>query len=159
MKIRENPAGYLIMLALTVLIAVVGCGPLAPAPTYTPATPDTTLAQATTQPPTQPPTQPARPAGTVSQEQAVAKAESYLTYQAFSKKGLVNQLKYEGFSDDDAKYAVNNVTVNWTEQADKKAQSYLEHQAFSKSGLIGQLKFEGFTAEEATHGAESVGLK
>lgn len=156
MKIRQNPAGYLIMLALTVLIAVVGCGPQLDVPTYTPSThapvsQAPTLVQATTQP--------AKPAGTVSQQQAVAKAESYLNFQAFSKKSLVDQLKYEGFSDADSKYAVDNITVDWLEQAAKKAESYLDHQAFSRSGLIGQLKFEGFTAEEAKHGADAVGLK
>jgi SOS response regulatory protein OraA/RecX len=154
MKVRDNLAGFLIVLALTVLFAIVGCGPKTDVPTYTPYTP---AAPATEQ--VQATTQPAKPAGTVSQQQAVAKANDYLEYQAFSKKGLVGQLKYEGFSDADAKYAVENITVDWMEQAAKKADSYLSHQAFSRTGLIGQLKYEGFTTEEATHGAESVGLK
>ena len=60
---------------------------------------------------------------TVSQEQAVAKAESYLELTAFSRKGLIEQLRFEQFSKADATFAVDHITVNWKEQAAKKAQS------------------------------------
>ncbi|MFM6848964.1 MAG: Ltp family lipoprotein [Terrabacter sp.] len=95
---------------------------------------------------------------TVSQEQAVAKAESYLEFTAFSRKGLIEQLVYEQFSKADATYAVDHITVNWKEQAAKKAKSYLEMTSFSHGSLIDQLKFEGFTSSQAAYGVKSVGL-
>lgn len=98
------------------------------------------------------------PAGTTAQLNAVAKAESYLKFMAFSKTGLVKQLAYEGFSQADATFAVEHITVDWTVQADKKAKSYMEQMAFSRAGLIKQLQYEGFTVDQANHGATSVGL-
>ena len=98
------------------------------------------------------------PSSTVSQKNAVRKAQEYLAYQAFSKKGLIDQLKFEGFSTKDATYAVNHITVNWNKQAAKKAKEYLKYQSFSRSGLIDQLVFEGFTQSQATYGVNKTGL-
>jgi hypothetical protein len=103
-------------------------------------------------------TEAAVPAATTGQRNALGKATSYLSYSAFSKAGLVKQLKFEGFSDADAAYGLDHIGADWTEQADKKAASYMSYSSFSKSGLIKQLRFEGFTADEAAHGAASVGL-
>ena len=95
---------------------------------------------------------------TVSQEQAIAKAESYLEFTAFSRKGLIDQLQYEQFSKSDATFAVDHITVNWNEQAAKKAQSYLDMTSFSRGGLIDQLRFEGFSKSQAAYGVKAVGL-
>lgn len=95
---------------------------------------------------------------TVSQNNALATARDYLDYTAFSYDGLVDQLEFEGFSNDDAIWAVDNCGADWNEQAEKKAQDYLDYSSFSRSGLIDQLVFEGFTQEQAEHGADSVGL-
>jgi hypothetical protein len=95
---------------------------------------------------------------TVSQEQAISKAESYLEFTAFSRKGLIKQLEFEQFSKADATFAVDHITVNWKEQAAKKAESYLDFTSFSRLGLIKQLKFEGFTSAQAAFGANAVGL-
>lgn len=95
---------------------------------------------------------------TVSQKNAIRKAESYLNMTGFSKSGLIEQLEFEGFSNEDAVYGVENVNVDWNEQAEKKAESYMEYSAFSRAGLIEQLVFEGFTTEQANHGADAVGL-
>ena len=95
---------------------------------------------------------------TLSQTQAVRKAESYLGYSAFSKSGLVKQLEFEGFSKEDSVYGVDNCGADWMEQASLKAESYLDYSAFSRSGLIEQLEFEGFTSEQAIYGVDSVGL-
>lgn len=94
----------------------------------------------------------------MAQQQAVGKAESYLEFTAFSRKGLIKQLEFEGFSPTDATFAVDHVTVDWNDQAAKKAKSYLEMSSFSRSGLIAQLKFEGFTDTQAKFGVKSVGL-
>lgn len=95
---------------------------------------------------------------TVSQEQAVDKAEEYIDYTAFSRTGLIKQLKYEGFSTSDSKFAVDHIDVDWMEQAELKAKQYLDYTSFSRRGLIKQLEFEGFTKKQAEHGAKAAGL-
>lgn len=90
-------------------------------------------------------------------QNALDKAEDYLDFMAFSKKGLIKQLKYEGYTTKEAKYAVNHVSVSWKEQAAKKAQNYMDTMSFSKSRLIDQLKYEGFTEKQARYGAKKVG--
>jgi hypothetical protein len=47
---------------------------------------------------------PAAHATNISRAQAVRAAKQYLQFQAFSFKGLVGQLKYEGYSTSDATY-------------------------------------------------------
>lgn len=121
--------------------------------------PDTkpTVTQApATQPPTTkaPVTQPPAPQTTSGEMNALKKAESYLRFTAFSKKGLLEQLKFEGFSTSESTYAANNVEVDWMEQAALKAESYLKFTSFSKKGLLDQLKFEGFTTAQAEYGVE-----
>lgn len=98
------------------------------------------------------------PAMTPGQENAMAKAELYLDTQAFSKSGLVKQLKFEKFPEADAVFAVNHLKVNWNEQAVAKAEQYLDTQPFSREGLIQQLKFEGFTDAQAAFGVKGAGL-
>ena len=98
------------------------------------------------------------PNQTTAQRNAVRQAESYLDFSAFSEEGLIRQLEFEGFSNEDAIYAVSNVEVDWNEQAAQKAESYLDFSGFSRSGIIEQLEFEGFTTEQAIYGADSVGL-
>ena len=94
---------------------------------------------------------------TIGQKNALEKAESYLKYSSFSKKGLTEQLKFEGFEESDITFAVNNVEVDWNEQCYKKAKSYLEYSSFSKQGLIDQLEFEGFTADQIAYAINKVG--
>lgn len=105
----------------------------------------------------------ARNAMTKSQQQAVAKAESYLEFQGFTRTGLIRQLtsQFEGYSKSDATFAVDFLDVNWNLQAAKKAESYLESQPFSRAALIRQLtsQFEGFTRAQALYGVKSVGLR
>lgn len=99
-----------------------------------------------------------KPEMTVSQENALSKAQDYLSMTAFSRKGLIEQLKYEGFPKADAKFAAKHVGANWNEQAAKKAQEYLDMTGFSHSGLVDQLKYEGFTRAQAEYGATQAGL-
>lgn len=95
---------------------------------------------------------------TTSQSNAVSKALDYIDYSAFSKKGLIDQLEFEGFSTADSKFAVNYIDVDWFEQAALKAADYLDYSSFSRKGLIDQLLFEGFTREEAVYGVDQTGL-
>ncbi|MDY5584580.1 MAG: Ltp family lipoprotein [Arcanobacterium sp.] len=100
----------------------------------------------------------AEPEMTLSQRNAIRQAESYLDFSAFSKSGLIDQLEFEGYSKEDATFAVENITVDWNEQAAKSAENYLEFSPFSRQGLIDQLMFEGFSQAEAEYGVNSVGL-
>jgi hypothetical protein len=95
--------------------------------------------------------------GTLGQRNATSKAESYLRTMAFSKSGLIEQLKYDGFSEEDSRYAVNICNADWNDQAIKKAKSYLKSMAFSRDGLIEQLEYDGFTNSQARIGAKGAG--
>lgn len=96
---------------------------------------------------------------TVNQENAVGSAENYLNMTPFSKSGLIDQLKFEEYSQKDATFAVNRLNVNWNKQAAKSAENYLDMSSFSRSGLIDQLKFEGYTQEQAEFGVNQTGLR
>lgn len=85
---------------------------------------------------------------------ALEQAYSYLNAMAFSYSGLIEQLEYEGYSTEEATYAVDNCGADWKEQAVRKAEEYLKSMSFSKSGLIEQLEYEGFTHEQAVYGAD-----
>ena len=95
---------------------------------------------------------------TLSQQNALKKAKTYLEFSGFSRSGLIKQLEFEKFPSKDATYAVDHCGANWNEQAIKKAKSYLEFSSFSAQGLIDQLKFEGFTQEQAEYSVKSIGL-
>jgi colicin import membrane protein len=96
--------------------------------------------------------------GSNSQQQAVRAAEGYLRVMAFSREGLIDQLVFEEYSQEDATYAVDQIDANWNEQAAKAAKAYLDVMPFSRQGLIDQLVFDGFTRSEAEHGVDAVGL-
>jgi hypothetical protein len=97
-------------------------------------------------------------AATPGQDNASRKATEYLQYGAFSRSGLVSQLKYEGFTTAQAVYGVTATHANWSKEAWLKAKEYLKFDAFSRSGLIAQLKYEGFTLGQATYGVNRTGL-
>jgi hypothetical protein len=101
---------------------------------------------------------------TESQQQAIGSAQDYLSSQAFSKRGLIQQLSSnygEGFNKADAVFAVNHIDVDWNSEAAKSAQEYLSTGHFSCSGLVQQLESsygEGFTHAQAVYGAKQAGL-
>jgi hypothetical protein len=97
------------------------------------------------------------PTMTMGQKQAVGKAKSYLNFMCFSRKGLIAQLAYEGFSEADSTFAVDYIAPDWNAQAAGKAKSYLDFMSFSRQGLIDQLLFEGFTQAQAEYGVSAVG--
>lgn len=122
----------------------------APKPTEPPATtaPKETEPPATTQPPAGP---------TTGERNALKKANDYLRLMAFSYQGLIEQLKYEGFTTAESTYAADNCGADWNEQALKKAKDYLDMMPFSYSGLIKQLQYEDYTKSQATYGADNCG--
>ena len=166
---RKNKKLFVIGFALFAVLGFVGGksptqpggGTAASSPTPTAiATEDPTTAPTDTPTqsalPTPPPSQ--APSLTVSQDNAVRKGLAYLDYSAFSRKSLIDQLVYEGYSKADATFAVDYIDVDWMEQAALKAQSYLDYSPFSRQGLIDQLIYEGFTQKEAVYGVNQVGL-
>ncbi len=94
---------------------------------------------------------------TLGMKNAVGKAQQYLKYTSFSKKGLIEQLKYEGFTTEEATYAVETIQVDWNDQCAKKAQQYLKYTSFSRKGLADQLEYEGFTSSQIAYGLAAVG--
>ncbi|WP_263117871.1 Ltp family lipoprotein [Cellulomonas fimi] len=106
--------------------------------------------------------------GTLSQQNAYRAAQSYLSYTAFSRAGLIDQLTSEygeGYPPEDAEFAVARLEaeggVDWNAEAAEAAASYLEYSAFSRQGLLEQLTSEygeQFTPEQAEYGVSTTGL-
>ena len=106
--------------------------------------------------------------GTVSQQNAYESATSYLSWKAFSRQGLIDQLSSEygeAFPLADAEFAIARLEaeggVDWNAEAAEAAKSYLSWKAFSRQGLIDQLSSEygeQFTPEQAEYGVSQTGL-
>ena len=140
-----------------ILIVAVG-GILSPDATTTTTSPNTAPTSSSTPSTDTSSSDSSVTSATVGQEQAAEMAESYLDSQSFSRKGLIEQLEYEGFTHQEAEYGVDQTGADWNEQAAKKAESYLRSQSFSRKGLIEQLEYEGFTRQQAEYGVRSRGI-
>jgi len=126
---------------------------VSPTPTPTPTPSPTPTATSTTKPsPT------ATSTLSVSRANAVKAAASYLRSSAFSRSGLIKQLAYEGYSNEDAVFAVDAQQADWRANAVKAAASYLRSSAFSRSGLINQLMYEGYSLADSEYAATAAGL-
>ena len=74
-----------------------------------------------------------------------------------SKKGIYKQLTSEygeGFPEDAAQYAIDNIKADWNANALEKAKSYYENMSMSKSAVYDQLISEygeKFTESEAQY--------
>lgn len=94
---------------------------------------------------------------TQSELNALNKAQSYSDRQYMSKSRLYHQLtsQYgEGFTAEEAQYAIDHVKADWNYNALQKGKSYYTRQNMSKSRVYQQLVSsygEGFTAEEAQY--------
>ena len=89
-------------------------------------------------------------------ENAIESAEAYSNVFAYSKKELIDQLKYEGFSEEIAECAAKSINANWKENCVRSAYSYLDLFSFSKEELIHQLDYDGFTAEEIDYAMNKI---
>lgn len=106
------------------------------------------------EPKPEPPAEPAEPEFSSGQENAIDSAESYVDMSGFSRLGLIQQLKFEDFSEADATFAADHVDADWNEEAVESAGDYLDMSGFSKQGLIEQLKFEKFTQAQAQYAVD-----
>jgi len=118
-------------------------------------------AQATAQASAKP--SPVAPTLTNQQQNAVRAAENYLSFKAFSRLGLIDQLSSpygDGYTVHDATVAVDSMKVDWNAQAVLAAKEYLNLMPFSCKGLINQLSSpagDKFTVAQATYGAHQAG--
>lgn len=97
------------------------------------------------------------PSPTVGQKNALNRALDYLDYNEFSRQGLIDQLLYDGYTQEEAEYGADHTNANWDEEAALKAMDYLSVMSFSRQGLIEQLMFDGFTQEQAEYGVTQNG--
>ena len=139
---------------LAVGLGLAGCAPDAPAPREAPVA----VSPSPSPGPVPEAELVAEPRLTATQEQAVIEAVDYLNLAAFSRAALIDQLEYEGYSLPDARWAVAQLDVDWTQQAARKAEQILGFTAYSRRGLMDQLVYGGFTPEQAAHAADAVGL-
>lgn len=95
---------------------------------------------------------------TEAQSNAVKMAKEYLIDYPCSRKGLIWELEYKGFTKDEAIYGADNAGADWYEQAIISAEEALDSGAYSRRGLIRSLEQDGFTIEEAIHGVNATGL-
>ena len=94
---------------------------------------------------------------TTGQKNALKSAKNYISTMPFSYTGLIKQLEFEGYSNEEATYGADNCKADWNLQAEKAAKNYLDLMSFSRQGLIDQLIFEGYTQEQAEYGATAAG--
>ncbi|MBD8868695.1 Ltp family lipoprotein [Nocardioides sp. MJB4] len=110
------------------------------------------------------PKDPSRSKVTFAMENALAAAQDYLDFSAFSRQGLIDQLSSEYGSDfrlEDATWAVGQLKTDWKQQAVRAAKDYLDFSPFSRQGLIDQLSSphgSQFTVGEATFAVNKIGL-
>jgi TM2 domain-containing membrane protein YozV len=101
--------------------------------------------------------EPPKPKFTLEQQNAIGKAQDYLSFSGFSRAGLISQLEFEGFATDVATFGVDNAGADWNAEAAEKAKSYLDMSSFSRQGLYDQLEFEKFTPEQIESALAAVG--
>lgn len=85
-----------------------------------------------------------------NQVQAIQTAKDYLDTMHLSQTELLQMLSVENIDSEDAKFALEYLSIDWNQEARKKAKEYCKHKiGFSKEKLKAQLLFDHFTKEEA----------
>lgn len=85
-----------------------------------------------------------------NQVQAIQTAKDYLDTIHLSQTELLQMLSVENIDSEDAKFALEYLSIDWNQEARKKAKEYCKHKiGFSKVKLKAQLLFDHFTEEEA----------
>ena len=78
-------------------------------------------------------------------------ARQYLNLGPYSPDGLVDQLRREGISEEEARGAVNGLDVDWADEAARSAERH-EKEGVEIGRMQDVLKGEGFTPEQAREG-------
>lgn len=85
-----------------------------------------------------------------NQVQAIQTAKDYLDTMHLSQTELLQMLSVENIDSEDAKFALEYLSIDWNQEARKKAKEYCKHKiGFSKEKLKAQLLFDHFTEEES----------
>ena len=93
---------------------------------------------------------------------ALKKATQYSSIMHMSKQGIYDQLTSEygeGFPEDAAQYAIDNIEADWEANALAKAKDYSDTMHMSKQGIYDQLISEygeKFTEDEAQYAVDNV---
>lgn len=87
-------------------------------------------------------------------EAAAILAKQYIHSNPFSRKGLIEQLEFEGCSNDVATYGADHCDADWKEQAARDASYTAEKRDYSPGETLKYLKDKEYTEEEAKYGAE-----
>lgn len=93
---------------------------------------------------------------------ALKKATQYSSLMHMSKQGIYDQLTSEygeGFPEDAAQYAIDNIEADWEANALAKAKDYSDTMHMSKQGIYDQLISEygeKFTEDEAQYAIDNV---
>ncbi len=90
-------------------------------------------------------------------QKALQEARQILSITAYSYQGLIDRLRREQFTDEEAKYGADSCGADWKEEAVKDAKNILSVSAYSYQGMIDRLGREQFTDEEAKYGADNCG--
>ena len=98
-------------------------------------------------------------AATENQQKALDKANEYVDTLPLSRKGLIKQLEYDGYTTDVATYAADNCSANWNKEAKEMAEQYMDSTTYTYKEMVQQLEAEGFTKKQAKFGAKAVGLE
>ena len=61
-------------------------------------------------------TSPQTQAISTGKRNALSTAKDYLSYMPFSRQGLIDQLIFEGYTNDEATYGADNCGADWSEQ-------------------------------------------
>lgn len=87
---------------------------------------------------------------------AQGSAQSYSDMMSMSKEAIETQLRdFDKFPEEAAKYAVDNIDVDWNKNALSSAKSYQESMNMSNEAIHEQLiNFDKFTKEQADYAVE-----
>lgn len=94
---------------------------------------------------------------TLSQQNAVKQAKSYIKYGSYSYSGLIEMLEYKKYSHADAVYGADHCDADWAEECYEQAQSYLKYGSYSREGLIEMLEYKQYTASQIEYAIRKVG--
>lgn len=93
-----------------------------------------------------------------SKKEALEAAEHYLNIDSYSRGGLYYQLQSDGFTAEEAQYAVDNCGADWYDEAAQAAAVTLKYNNYTREELIDSLIADGFSEPEAEYGADMNGL-
>lgn len=94
---------------------------------------------------------------TFEQKNALDTAQSYISSSGFSRKSLIKQLEFKGYTTQDSQLIVDYIDLDWKEQAIRVAQNYLDNKSFSRQRLYNQLIYKGFNDEDANYALDQLG--